>query len=98
MELYGPQGEQFKIPDPARYPGKPVRSKEERTQKLEQEFSFPNRDYDLLKANYKSLMDKRIQFQMAENMEKKQSPCSVPGSFSFLLPSAYVKWTLVHYA
>jgi len=44
----------------------------EDTPKLEQEFSLLNRDYDLLKANYQSLMDKKIQSQMAENLEKKQ--------------------------
>ena len=48
------------------------RSRIEDTPKLEQEFSLLNRDYDLLKANYQSLMDKKIQSQMAENLEKKQ--------------------------
>ena len=30
------------------------------------------RDYDLVKSNYQSLMDKKIQAQMAENLERKQ--------------------------
>lgn len=30
------------------------------------------RDYDLLKASYQSLLDKKFQSQMAENLERKQ--------------------------
>ncbi len=30
------------------------------------------RDYDLLKTTYQSLLDKKIQSQMAENLERKQ--------------------------
>jgi polysaccharide chain length determinant protein (PEP-CTERM system associated) len=44
----------------------------EDTPKREQELSILIRDYDLLKANYQSLLDKRIQSQMAENLERKQ--------------------------
>ncbi len=44
----------------------------EDTPKLEQELLSLNRDYDLLKATYQSLMDKKIQSQMAENLERKQ--------------------------
>ena len=57
----------------------------EDTPKLEQEFSLLNRDYDLLKANYQSLMDKRIQSQMAENLEKKQQG----EQFKILDPARY---------
>ena len=31
-----------------------------------------NRDYDLLKGQFQSLMDKKYQAQMAENLERKQ--------------------------
>ena len=44
----------------------------EDTPRREQEFLLVTRDYDLLKANYQSLLDKKIQSQMAENMERKQ--------------------------
>jgi polysaccharide chain length determinant protein (PEP-CTERM system associated) len=44
----------------------------EDTPKKEQEMLLLTRDYDLLKANYQSLMDKKIQSQMAENLEHKQ--------------------------
>jgi polysaccharide chain length determinant protein (PEP-CTERM system associated) len=40
--------------------------------KREQEMLFLTRDYDLLKANYQSLLDKKIQAQMAESLERKQ--------------------------
>lgn len=40
--------------------------------KREQELLLLSRDYDLLKSNYQSLMDKKIQSQMAENLERKQ--------------------------
>jgi uncharacterized protein involved in exopolysaccharide biosynthesis len=30
------------------------------------------RDYDLMKSNYQSLLDKKIASQMAENLERKQ--------------------------
>jgi uncharacterized protein involved in exopolysaccharide biosynthesis len=40
--------------------------------KREQELILITRDYDLLKSNYRSLMDKKIQSQMAENLERKQ--------------------------
>lgn len=44
----------------------------EDTPKREQELALLTRDYDLLKANYQSLLDKKIQAQMAENLERKQ--------------------------
>ncbi|MDI6755491.1 MAG: GNVR domain-containing protein [Thermodesulfobacteriota bacterium] len=44
----------------------------EETPKREQELLLLSRDYDLLKTNYQSLMDKKIQSQMAENLERKQ--------------------------
>jgi polysaccharide chain length determinant protein (PEP-CTERM system associated) len=44
----------------------------EDTPKKEQELTLLTRDYDLLKTNYQSLMDKKIQAQMAENLERKQ--------------------------
>lgn len=44
----------------------------EDTPKKEQELALLTRDYDLLKANYQSLLDKKIQAQMAENLERKQ--------------------------
>ncbi|MGQ9637634.1 MAG: GumC family protein [Thermodesulfobacteriota bacterium] len=44
----------------------------EDTPKKEQELILLTRDYDLLKANYQSLLDKKIQAQMAENLERKQ--------------------------
>ncbi len=44
----------------------------EETPKREQELLLLTRDYELLKTNYQSLMDKKIQSQMAENLERKQ--------------------------
>ena len=44
----------------------------EGTPELEQELSLLNRDYDLSKSTYQSLKEKKIQSQMAENLEKKQ--------------------------
>ncbi len=44
----------------------------EDTPRREQELALLTRDYDLLKTNYQSLMDKKIQAQMAENLERKQ--------------------------
>jgi uncharacterized protein involved in exopolysaccharide biosynthesis len=44
----------------------------EETPKREQEMVQISRDYDLLKINYQSLLDKKIQAQMAENLERKQ--------------------------
>lgn len=44
----------------------------EETPKREQELLLLTRDYDLLKANYQSLLDKKIQAQMAESLERKQ--------------------------
>ena len=44
----------------------------EDTPKREQEIALLTRDYDLLKVNYQSLMEKKIQAQMAENLERKQ--------------------------
>jgi polysaccharide chain length determinant protein (PEP-CTERM system associated) len=60
----------------------------EDTPKREQELILLTRDYDLLKANYQSLLDKKIQAQMAENLERKQQgeqfrildPARVPGT------------------
>jgi polysaccharide chain length determinant protein (PEP-CTERM system associated) len=44
----------------------------EDTPRREQELIFLTRDYDLLKTNYQSLLDKKMQAQMAENLERKQ--------------------------
>lgn len=44
----------------------------EDTPKREQELTLLTRDYDLLKTNYQSLLDKKIQAQMAENLERRQ--------------------------
>jgi polysaccharide chain length determinant protein (PEP-CTERM system associated) len=44
----------------------------EDTPRREQELVLLTRDYDLLKTNYQSLSDKKIQSQMAENLERKQ--------------------------
>ena len=44
----------------------------ENTPKREQELATLTRDYDLLKGNYQSLLDKRIQAKMAENLERRQ--------------------------
>jgi len=44
----------------------------EDTPRREQELMLLTRDYELLKTNYQSLMDKKIQAQMAENLERKQ--------------------------
>ena len=44
----------------------------EETPRREQELVLLTRDYELLKSNYQSLLDKRIQAQMAENLERKQ--------------------------
>jgi polysaccharide chain length determinant protein (PEP-CTERM system associated) len=44
----------------------------EDTPRREQELIFLTRDYDLLKTNYQSLLDKKMQAQMAQNLERKQ--------------------------
>jgi polysaccharide chain length determinant protein (PEP-CTERM system associated) len=44
----------------------------EDTPKREQEIVLLTRDYELLKTNYQSLLDKNLQAQMAENLERKQ--------------------------
>ena len=44
----------------------------EDTPRREQELAFLTRDYDLLKTNYQSILDKKIQAQMAQNLEMKQ--------------------------
>ena len=44
----------------------------ENTPSREQELLLVSRDYELLKGTYQSLMDKKIQSQMAENLERKQ--------------------------
>ena len=44
----------------------------EDTPKREQELTLLSRDYELLKSNYQSLLDKKIEAQMAENLERKQ--------------------------
>jgi polysaccharide chain length determinant protein (PEP-CTERM system associated) len=44
----------------------------EDTPKQEQELALLTRDYDLLKTNYQSLLDKKLQAQMGENLERKQ--------------------------
>jgi len=48
------------------------RKRVEETPKREQEMVHISRDYDLFKINYQSLLDKKIQAQMAENLERKQ--------------------------
>ena len=47
-------------------------SRVEETPKREQQLTLLTRDYDLLRGAYQSLLDKRTQSQMAENLEKKQ--------------------------
>jgi polysaccharide chain length determinant protein (PEP-CTERM system associated) len=44
----------------------------EETPKREQELIQLNRDYDILRLYYQSLVDKKYQSQMAENLERKQ--------------------------
>jgi len=44
----------------------------EDTPRREQELTLLTRDYELLKTNYQSLLDKNLQAQMAENLERKQ--------------------------
>jgi polysaccharide chain length determinant protein (PEP-CTERM system associated) len=44
----------------------------EDTPKREQELMLLTRDYELVKSNYQSLLDKKMQAQMAENLERKQ--------------------------
>ena len=44
----------------------------EETPKREEELALLTRDYDLLRTNHQSLLDKKIQSQMAENLERKQ--------------------------
>ena len=44
----------------------------EETPKREEELNFLMRDYDLIRANYKSLLEKKTQSQMAESLERKQ--------------------------
>jgi polysaccharide chain length determinant protein (PEP-CTERM system associated) len=44
----------------------------EDTPKKEQEMVNLNRDYDLLRGQFQSLMDKKYDAQMAENLERKQ--------------------------
>ncbi|MEW6375898.1 MAG: GNVR domain-containing protein [Thermodesulfobacteriota bacterium] len=44
----------------------------EDTPRREQELALLTRDYDLIKTNYQSLLDKKMQAQMAENLERKQ--------------------------
>jgi protein tyrosine kinase modulator len=44
----------------------------EDTPKKEQEMVNLSRDYDLLRGQFQSLMDKKYQAQMAENLERKQ--------------------------
>ena len=59
----------------------------EETPMREQELTLLTRDYELLKNNYQSLLDKKIQAQMAQNLEKKQQggqfkvldPARIPG-------------------
>lgn len=59
----------------------------EETPKQEQELSLLTRDYDLLKSNYQSLLEKKIQAQMTQNLEHKQKgeqfrvldPARIPG-------------------
>jgi polysaccharide chain length determinant protein (PEP-CTERM system associated) len=44
----------------------------EDTPRREQELTLLTRDYDLMKTNYQSLLEKKIEAQMAESLERKQ--------------------------
>jgi len=44
----------------------------EDTPRREQEMVLLTRDYDLMKTSYQSLLEKKMQAQMAENLERKQ--------------------------
>jgi uncharacterized protein involved in exopolysaccharide biosynthesis len=44
----------------------------EDTPRREQELILLTRDYDNQEKNYRSLLDKKIQAQLAENLERKQ--------------------------
>ena len=44
----------------------------EETPKREQQLNLLTRDYDLLRTNYQTLLDKKMQSQMAENLERRQ--------------------------
>ena len=44
----------------------------EETPKREQQLSLLTRDYDQLRNNYQNLLDKKMQSQMAENLERRQ--------------------------
>jgi polysaccharide chain length determinant protein (PEP-CTERM system associated) len=44
----------------------------EETPKREQELALLTRDYDLLRSNYQTLLEKKMQAQMAQNLERKQ--------------------------
>jgi uncharacterized protein involved in exopolysaccharide biosynthesis len=44
----------------------------EETPKREQQLNLLTRDYDQLRINYQTLLDKKMQSQMAENLERRQ--------------------------
>ncbi len=48
------------------------RKRVEETPRWEQELAVLTRNYDLMKANYQSLLDKKVQVEMAENLERGQ--------------------------
>jgi uncharacterized protein involved in exopolysaccharide biosynthesis len=55
----------------------------EETPKREQEMVELNRDYDILRVYYQTLVDKKYQSRMAENLERKQQG----GQFMILDPA-----------
>jgi polysaccharide chain length determinant protein (PEP-CTERM system associated) len=48
------------------------RKRVEETPRWEQGLTALTRDYDLMKANYQSVLNKKIQAEMAENLERRQ--------------------------
>jgi polysaccharide chain length determinant protein (PEP-CTERM system associated) len=48
------------------------RKRVEETPRWEQELAVLTRNYDLMKANYQSLLDKKVEAEMSENLERGQ--------------------------
>jgi polysaccharide chain length determinant protein (PEP-CTERM system associated) len=48
------------------------RKRIEETPRWEQELAVLTRNYDLMKANYQALLEKKVQAEMAENLERRQ--------------------------
>jgi polysaccharide chain length determinant protein (PEP-CTERM system associated) len=63
----------------------------EDTPKREQELVLLTRDYDQLKLSYQSLLDKKMQAQMAENLERRQKGMQFKILDPAVLPEAPVK-------